>query len=229
MFVYLEDVIIGSHSMEEHLRHLRVLFQRLQQAGLVINREKCVFGAREVEFLGHHVTSSGISPIASRVAAINDHPQPTMVKELQGFLGVINFYRRFVPAAARILKPLTDQLMGSPKPAAAITCTPEMQAAFGAKAALTGCVRLIHPSPGAEVSLHVDASAEHIGAALQQRSHPAAAWRPLGFFFKKLDAAQIKYSVFDWELLACVAGFRHFRHMLEGRKFTIFTDHKPLT
>ena len=74
----------------------------------------------------------------------------------------------------------------------------------------------------------MDASAEHIGAALQQRPHPAAPWWPLGFFSKKLDGAQVKYSAFDHELLACVAGFWHFRHMLEGRRFTI-TDHKPLT
>jgi hypothetical protein len=89
-----------------------------------------------------------------------------------------------------------------------------MQAAFSAaKAALAGCVWLIHPTPGAEVALYVDA---YIGAALQQWPHPAAPWRPLGFFSKKLDGAQVKYSAFDRELLACVSGFRHFRHMLEG-------------
>ncbi len=141
----------------------------------------------------------------------------------QGFLGVINFYWWFIPAAARILKPLTDQLKGGPKPPPANPWTADMQAA------LAGCVWLIHPTPGAEVALHVDASAEHIGAALQQQPRPAAPWRPLGFFSKKLDGAQVKYSAFDRELLACVSGFRHFRHMLEGRRFTIFTDHKPLT
>jgi len=230
VFVYLDDIIVASHSTEEHQQHLHIVFQRLQAAGLVINREKCVFGASEIEFLGHHVTCRGVSPIASRVEAINAHPQPTTVKELQGFLGVVNFYRRFIPAAARILKPLTDKLKGSPKPKAAVVWTADMETAFKtAKAALTGCVRLIHPTPGAEVSMHVDASAEHIGAALQQRAHPAAAWQPLGFFSKKLDETQVKYSAFDRELLACVSGFRHFRHMLEGRKFTIFTDHKPLT
>jgi transposase InsO family protein len=230
VFVYLDDVIIGSRSMSEHLQHVRILFQRLQAAGLVINREKCVFGVPEVDFLGHHVSAAGVSPIASRVTAINDHPRPTTVKELQGFLGVINFYRRFIPAAAHILKPLTDQLKGGPKPAASIPWTEAMQAAFAAaKAALAGCVKLIHPLPGAEISLLVDASADHIGAALQQRPHPTAPWRPLGFFSRKLDAAQVKYSAFDRELLACVSGFRHFRHMLEGRNFTIYTDHKPLT
>jgi hypothetical protein len=230
VFVYLDDIIIGSRSVEEHVLHLRTLFQRLQAAGLVINGEKCVFGIEEVEFLGHHVNATGVAPIASRIAAILEHPQPTTVKELQGFLGVINFYRRFLPAAARILKPLTDQLNGNPKPAAAVRWTAETQAAFvAAKVALAESVRLIHPSPGAEISLLVDASAEHIGAALQQRPHSAAPWQPLGFFSRKLDATQVKYSAFDKELLACVSGFRHFRYMLEGHQFTIYTDHKPLT
>ncbi len=99
------------------------MFQLLQTAGLIINQEKCVFGVTEVKFLDHNVTAAGVSPIASRVAAIQQHPAAMTMKELQGFLGIINFYRRFVPAAARILKPLTDQLKGSPKPAPAILWT----------------------------------------------------------------------------------------------------------
>jgi hypothetical protein len=207
VFLYLDDFIIGSRSVEE--------------------------GVEEVEFLGHHMNAMGVAPIASRFAAILGHPQPTTVKELQGFIGVINFYRSFMPAAACILKPLSGQLKGNLKPAAAVCWMAERQAAFAAaKAALTGSVRLIHPSTGAEISeisLLVYASAEHIGAVLQQQSHPAALWRPLEFFSRKLDATQVKYSAFERELLACVSGFRHFRHMLDGRQFTIYTDHKPLT
>jgi hypothetical protein len=175
VFAYLDDVIVASRSEAEHLHHLHLLFQRLQDAGLVINREKCVFGVAAVEFLGHHVSAAGTAPIASNVAAIQRHPQPTTVKELQGFLGVVNFYRRFVP------------------------------------------------------SLMVDASNEHVGAALQQRTSPSAPWQPLGFFSKKLEPAQTRYSAFDRELWACFAGIRHFRHMLKGRRFAILTDHKPLT
>ncbi len=75
----------------------------------------------------------------------------------------------------------------------------------------------------------VDASADHVGAALQQRRSAAADWQPLAFFCKKLEPAQMRYSAFDRELFACVAGICHFRYMLEGRPFTIYTDHKPLT
>ncbi len=114
-----------------------------------------------------------------------------------------------MPATARILKPLTDQLKGNPKPTAAVRWTTETQAAFvAAKPALAPA----HPPfTWSRNSLLVDASAEHIGAALQKRPHPAAPWRPLGFFSRKLEATQVKYSAFDKELLACLSGFRHFR------------------
>ena len=105
-----------------------------------------------------------------------------------------------------------------------------MEAAFTAsKKALASATYLAHPLPGAVLSLSVDASATHIGAGLHQRRPGSIHWEPLGFFSKNLEPAQTKYSTFDGELLACSLGIRHFRHMLEGRRFTIFTDHKPLT
>ncbi len=183
-----------------------------------------------MDFLGHRVSSQGALPLRGHVQAILDFPQPQLVKQLQGFLGSVNFYRRFLPRAAQFLKQLTDSLKGSPRPAEQLHWSPEMLAAFQtAKAAVAKATFLVHPSPGAEICLMVDASADHVGAALQQRSSPSAPWRPLGFFSKKLEPAQTKYSAFDRELRACVAGIRHFRFMLEGRQFTILTDHKPLT
>ncbi len=229
-FVYLDDIVLTSHSVEEHVVHLRQLFERLQQFGLVINGEKCIFGQSSVEFLGHQVSAKGALPLQGNVKAILDFPQPQSVKQLQGFLGSVNFYRRFLPGAARFLKPLTDSLKGSPKPTALVQWSPEMVEAFKtAKAAVATATYLVHPSPGAEICVMVDASADHVGAALQQRSSPSAGWQPLGFFSKKLDAAQVKYSAFDRELRACVAGIRHFRFLLEGRRFSVLTDHKPLT
>ena len=135
--------------------------------------------------------------------AIADHPAPTNIKELQNFLGVMNFYRRFVPGAARLHRPLTEALKGSPRPTAPVVWTPEMRAAFqAAKDALRSATGLAFPRPQAELALMVDASAEHVGAALQQRGAPTAPWEPLGFFSRKLDAAQVRYSAYDRELLA---------------------------
>jgi len=97
------------------------------------------------------------------------------------------------------------------------------------KTALEQAAVLDFPSPTAEVCLATDASATAVGAVLQQRQSAADSWRPLGFFSKKLEAAQLSYSTFDRELFAIFAAIRHFRHQLEGRRFQIWTDHKPLT
>jgi hypothetical protein len=124
-----------------------------------------------------------------------------------------------------MLKPLTDALKGAPKK---IQWTEEMQQAFeDSKKAVANTSRLVHPEANAEISLATDASNSHVGAVLQQRS--GGDWLPLAFFSKKLNPAQMKYSTFDRELLAIVMAIRQFHFFLEGRFFTIFTDHKPLT
>jgi hypothetical protein len=92
-FVYLDDLLIASRSAEEHRHHLRQALLRLQENGLVINREKCVFGRQEVEFLGHRVAASGVSPLPERVAAIRQFPRPKNIRDLQAFLGLFNFYK----------------------------------------------------------------------------------------------------------------------------------------
>jgi hypothetical protein len=151
-------------------------------------------------------------------------PRPSTVKELQGFFGLVNFYRRFIPAVATIFKPLTDSR------AEQIVWQPQMEKSFhDIKEALAEVTMLAHPLSHAHLSIAVDSSASHVGACLQQRRPGGTAWEPLGFFSRKLEPAQVKYSAFDCELLACYLGIRQFRYMLVGRHFTIFTDHKPLT
>jgi hypothetical protein len=106
-FCYLDDILIGSTSTEEHLHHLRLVLQRLQEYGLVLNMEKCELARQEIAF---HITAEGASPILKHVQAKQDFPAPQDKKQLQTFLGMVNFYRRFIPAAANILLPLTDAL-----------------------------------------------------------------------------------------------------------------------
>jgi hypothetical protein len=172
----------------------------------------------------------GIKPTACHTAALLQHPRPHNVKQLQAFLGLINFYRRFIPAAARILKPLTEFLKGGKSGTVAMEWTLErLQAVEAAKQAVAAAVHLAHPVAGAELGLFVDASSEHVGAVLHQQRTANDTWQPLGFFSKKLEPAQTRYSAFDRELWACVAGIRHFQHMLEGRPFTIYTDHNLVT
>jgi hypothetical protein len=188
VFAYLDDLLIASETMEQHLLDLQNVVTRLKEAGLVINADKCLFAVNELEFLGHRVSAAGISPLSHRVEALQQHPQPKTVKELQGFLGAVIFYRRFVPAAAKILRPLTDSLRGGAPPSTVLTWSPPMESAFvEVKQALAAATLLAHPSQHAELAVVVDASASHVGAALHQRSSAAAAWQPLGFFSKKMD------------------------------------------
>ena len=227
-FVYLDDILVASETAEQHQEDLKEVLQRLQEFGLVLNHEKCVFNASQVEFLGHVVDATGIKPLPARVSAISSFPQPTTKGELQRFLGMINYYRRFLSGAASILKPLTDATRGAGGRQTALSWTKEMQQAFKkSKAALAQAAELIHPDPAAEISLAVDASDHHVGGVLQQQS--GGTWAPLAFFSRKLTEAEARYSTFDRELLACVAAIKHFRYLLEGQKFFIWSDHKPLT
>jgi hypothetical protein len=160
---------MASSSRQQHLGHLQQLLQRLQDHGLVINLEKCVFAAPCVEFLGHEVTAAGAKPLRSHVEAIEKFPLPHTFKQLQAFLGLVNFYHRFVPRAAQFLRPLTDVLGGGQKGSTPVTWSASMRSAFHtAKAAVAEATFLAHPSLDSNLSLVVDASATHVGAALQQ-------------------------------------------------------------
>jgi hypothetical protein len=224
VFTYLDDHLNASRTLEEHLLHLQQFFQVLQENGLTISPAKCVFAVSSLKFLGHMVDEAGITPLPRHVAAVQDCPPPTDIKQLQRFLGLINFNRRFLPAVARTLQPLTDLLKGLPK---VLLWSHAAEAAFVAtKAALVAAVPLCHPAPQAVLSLAVDASDSHVGGVLQQKCKKG--WQPLAFYSIKLSSAETRYSTFDRELLAAYLKIWHFRFLLEGRQFTLLTDHKPL-
>lgn len=228
VFPYLDDILVASASEEEHRVHLRALFERLAQYGVVINVAKCCFGVSEVDFLGFTISSQGIRPPASRIEAIANFPQPGTVKQLRRFLGSLNFYRRFVPGAADLQVPLNACLKGPKcKGNKPIDWTSELEAAFAScKKALASATLLVHPDVSLPWGIFSDASDAAMGAVLQQRS--SEGWQPLAFFSRALNSAQLKYSTYDRELLAVYSAVKFFRHMIEGRQFTIYTDHKPL-
>jgi cleavage and polyadenylation specificity factor subunit 1 len=188
-FWYLDDIIVASKSVQEHVENLCGLFERLQKNGLIVNSDKCVFAVSTVDFLGHTVSGRGIKPMACRAAALLQHPRPATVKQLQAFLGLIKFYRRFIPAAAKILRPLTEFMKGSKSGTTAVEWNPERSVAVeAAKQAVAAAVHLAHPVAGAELGLFVDASSEHMGAVLNQRRSAGDTWQPLGFFFEEIGA-----------------------------------------
>ena len=131
VFVYIDNILIASPDLPTHLLHLKEVLCRLQEAGLLLNVSKCEFAKSSVEFLGHTISSSGSTPRVDKVAAICNYLAPSTVRELQQFLGVINLYRKFIPAAASILCLLTNSLKGSPSGSTPLTWSPDMQGAGG--------------------------------------------------------------------------------------------------
>ena len=224
-FVYLDDILVASHSPQEHHQHLQQLFTLLSSNGLVINKAKCAFGADEIDFLGHHVSAAGITPLPDRIAALQNSSAPADRTSLQRFLGMFDCYHRFLPGIADTLAPLHAQASGKGQ---TIYWSKDCLEAFGkAKTVLSKAVLLHHPQPDLPTSLTADASNTAIGAQLEQRK--GRSWVPLAFFSRKLSDSERKYSAFDRELLASYSAIKHFRHFLEGRSFTLYTDHKPLT
>ena len=115
VFIYLDDILVASRGRGLHLKHLRVVLELLVQNGLVINLDKCSFALPEIDYLGHKITATGIVPLRRHVEALLQQPHPQDVCSLQRFLGMVNFYRRFLPGIAKILRPLTNALAGNPK------------------------------------------------------------------------------------------------------------------
>ena len=125
-FVYVEDVLIGSKSLEEHMQHLREVLSRMAEHSIVLNGEKCVLGVPEVQFLGHMVSACGIIPLPEKVATERAFPWPGTIGQLMSYLGMVNFYRRFIKGAAGVLKPLTDALRGASGKAAKLKWSTSM-------------------------------------------------------------------------------------------------------
>ncbi|CAG9138024.1 unnamed protein product [Plutella xylostella] len=228
---YVDDVLIFSATEAEHEGHLRKLFKRLSDYGICINSAKSEFGKSKITFLGHEVSSKGINPLQSKVQAVQDFSVPKTVKELRQFLGMFNFYRRFVPNASKIQSPLNAALTGSKKSGSQpVELTSDMMDAFNAcKDHLAKAAMLAHPHTEAELAIFTDASDTAIGGVLQQRMDKKQQWQPLAFFSRSLKPSQRKYSPYDRELLAIYEATKYFRHMVEARDFDIYTDHKPLT
>ena len=142
VFAFQDDVLVSSADETQHAPDLQKLFCCLREHGLVISTEKCLCGVRELYFLGHRVSATGVSPLPEYVEAVEDFPPPTTVKEMQQFLGLVNFYRRSLPGLGATLKPLTVALQGAKKGADMVPWSSEKEVAFtAAKSALAAASR----------------------------------------------------------------------------------------
>ena len=227
---HLIDILLASTNHAKHMLELSAVFQRLTDFGLCISPLKCEFGAISMEFLGHLINKDGITPLPEKVAAMRSYETPRTAKELRRYLGMINFYRRFVPKSAETQQPLYDLIneLNNQSKNARITWSSEQQQAFEKyKTDLANASNLAYPAPDEPLYLATDASDTAVGAVLYQKS-AAVGMRPLGFFSRHLNSSQLKWTIFSRELLAVYLAAKHFSYFLEGSLFTIQTDHQAL-
>ena len=226
VIVYLDDILVYSKSKEEHEQHLQQVLQRLKDNQLYAKLSKCTFFTNSIEYLGHIVNNEGLRPNPQLVQALVDFPRPKTLKELQSFLGLANYYRKFIANFSHIALPLTDATrnnqQGNLRP---IEWTESMQTAFDAlKEALTSAPCLALPDPDGEFEVTTDASedAKAVGAVLTQNSHPVA------YESTKLNTHQLNYPVHDKEMCAIMHALGRWRPFLLGRHFKVYTDHRSL-
>ncbi|XP_076039501.1 uncharacterized protein LOC143024574 [Oratosquilla oratoria] len=169
--VYIDDILLASDNHDQHRQHLRLLFRRLQDYGLRIHPSKCLLGVSSLDFLGHRISTAGLYPLPQKVDTIIDFPQPTSVKMLRQFLGIVNYYHRFILDAAAELVPLNDLTKNrSKRSVVPVKWSPEATQAFGqVKAAIAEAARLSYPVAHAPTFLTTDTSFTAMGAVLQQR------------------------------------------------------------
>ncbi|KAJ9521648.1 hypothetical protein QJQ45_008994 [Haematococcus lacustris] len=224
VIVYLDDILIFSRTQEEHAQHLRRVLSLLQQHKLYAKLSKCEFGLSQTEFLGHIITSTGIACDPKKVAAVESWPTPQTVHDVRSFLGLANFYRRFVKNFSDIAAPITalTQADGHDKQGK-VAWGPVQQSAFEAlKKALTTAPVLIAPDPSQPYTLRCDASGIGIGAVLTQGKGPAE--RVVAYHSRKLLPAERNYPTHEQELLSVVEALKVWRHYLLGVQFTLLTD-----
>ena len=220
---YLDDIIIYSKTFDEHIEHIKAVFSRLRAAGLKLKMSKCEFLKREVNYLGHLVSASGIKPDPQKVSAIQNLGAPSTVKDVRSFIGMCSYYRRFIPNFAKIAKPLTELTKKNRR----FDWSDQCQTAFETlRTALTTAPILAYPDINKPYILYTDASDYAIGAALVQDT--ATGERVIQYLSHQLNETQQRWPVIEKEGYAIIYSVQKFRHYLYGSKFTVMTDHKPL-
>lgn len=219
VLVYLDDILIYSRTKEEHISHIRQVLQTLRDNKLYVCREKSHFLLKELDFLGHIVTPTGIKPDPKKVEPILKLERPTDVTEIQSFCGLLNYFRKYIPRLSLTLKPLSDLTKKNSNG----IWTDECQKAFEeAKELLAHAATLAIPDFTKPFDIISDASDHHVGGILVQ-SH-----KPIAFESRLLNDTEQRWPTHDKELFALVHCCRKWRPYIEGSTVTCYTDHSPL-
>lgn len=221
--VYIDDLVIYGKSLLDHNNKLEAVLNRLSKFKLKVNPQKCNFLHKEINFLGHIVSKSGITPDQRKIAAIIKYPVPKTQREIKSFLGLVSYYRKFIDNFAKIARPINNLLRKDAIYNWDINC----EKAFSTlKEKLTTAPILIHPDFNKQFIIRTDASHYASGAVLSQGEIKFDL--PIAFMSKTFNKHEVRYATVEKELLAIIHALRFFRPYVFGRKCLIITDHQAL-
>ena len=220
MMPFFDDFFIGTETLDEHLGILREVFRVAGQYHLTFRLDKCFFAQTEIDYLGYHVSASGIRPSDSNIAAVINYPVPRNAKEVLRFVSLASYFRRFVQGFSIIAKPLYGLVK---KDAKFIFGEIENEAFETLKRHLSEKPILAIYSPTLETELHCDASASGFGAILLQKQVNGL-FKPISYFSQRTSPAESKYHSFELECLAVVNAIKRFHIYLGGMPFKVITD-----
>ena len=234
VLVYIDDILILGRTFQEHLELVDKVLSTLAEHGLKVKLSKCQFFCHQVRFLGHIVSPEGLRKLQDYVDSVQTFPKPTTIKEMQRFLGLINFQRKFLENCAEIVKPLSQSTSGKKKGSKAtskkLVWTPLMETAFErVKALVAEDVLLSFPDyteGSCPLELFTDASDSGVGACLMQRQ--GGEYKTIAYISTTFSGAQRKYDTTDKELTAIRWAVKTLRAFLYCVDFIIHSDHQPL-
>ena len=221
--IYLDDVIVFGRNLQEHRQRLDTVLGAIKGAGLRLKTNKCSFGETSLKMLGHIVDKDGINPDPAKIQAVEEFPRPMKVKDIQGFIGLCSYYRKFIPEFAEKARPLTSLT----KSTVIFDWGDEQEDSYvHLKQSLASCARLSHPDYTRTMIIHPDASGYGLGAVLLQTIDGKE--KPLGFASRLLKGSELNYSITEKECLAAVWALQKFRYIVWGCEIVIVTDHHAL-
>ena len=214
--------MITGETEDQHLSNIEEVLSRLQKYGLRARVNKCCFFEESVEYLGHLINQEGIHPVERKVVAILEAKLPENVEQLQSFLGMVTYYAKFIPNMSTITAPLNDLKRKG------VIWKWGKKAFTTLKKELASTKVLVHYDPQLPLKLDCDASSVGVGAVLSHIMRDGTE-RPIAYASRSLSKAERNYSQIEREALSIVWGIQKFHQYLYLNKFTVVTDHKPLT